>query len=170
MLMFQSSYLCGGKKLIFQMDNIKQFDKKGDNEKPVELPNSKNIKANESWIYLLAAIAGFISIILPTLFLPDLKQYDAPLFPIVRTGIEGISKWSFGLLFLSGFGVKLSSKLSSWKIGLMTMALFPVTSIFEIFVDASSHNMLPFEFIFYAVYSFPAIIGAYLAEVIKRKF
>lgn len=127
------------------------------------------MERKEIWIYLLAAILGFLSIILPTFFLPDLKQYDSPLFPIVRTGIEGVSKWSFIFLFLSGLGVSLLGKLSSWKIGLMTMGLFPVLAILEIIADQTSHNMLPIEIIFYSIYSIPAIIGAYLAQVIKRR-
>jgi hypothetical protein len=40
-------------------------------------------------------------------------------------------------------------------------------AVIEIFVDSSSHNMIPFEFILYAVYSIPAMVGAYLAEGIK---
>ena len=76
------------------------------------------MKTNVFWFYLLASILGVISIVLPTFFLTDIKEYDAPLFPIVRTGLEGISLWSFGLLLLSGFGVKLFSQLPNWKIGL----------------------------------------------------
>jgi hypothetical protein len=87
---------------------------------------------------------------------------------MIRTGIEGISIWSFGLLLLSGFGVKLLSKLSGWKIGLTTMALFPIMALFEMIVDSSSHNMFPFEFILYAAYSVPAMIGAYLAQGINK--
>jgi len=119
---------------------------------------------------LLAAILGVISIVIPTFFLPDLKQYESPLFPRIRTGIEGISIWSAGLLFLSGFGVKLLSKLSGWKIGLTTMALFPILAITEMFVDSSSHNMFLIEFIFYAAYTVPAIIGAYSAQGIQKAF
>lgn len=126
------------------------------------------MKTNVLWIYFLASILGVMSIVLPTFFLPDLKQYDSPLFPLIKTGIEGISIWSFGLLLLSGFGVKLWSKLSGWKIGLTTMALFPIMVIFEMIVDSSSHNLFPFEFILYAVYSVPAMIGAYLAQGINK--
>jgi hypothetical protein len=128
------------------------------------------MKTNVFWIYLLAAILGVISIVLPTFFLADLRQYDSPLFPLIRTGIEGVSSWSFGLLFLSGFGVKLLSREPAWKIGLSTMALFPILAIIEMFVDSSSHSMLPFEFIFYTVYTVPAIIGAYLAQGIQKIF
>ena len=126
------------------------------------------MKINFFWIYLLASILGVISIVLPVFFQPDLKQYDSPLFPLIRTGIEGISVWSFVLLLISGFGVKLLSKLAGWKIGLATMALFPILAIIEMIVDSSSHNMLPFEFIFYALYTVPAIIGAYLAQGTKN--
>ncbi|MEK0414010.1 MAG: hypothetical protein RL070_1498 [Bacteroidota bacterium] len=117
--------------------------------------------------YFLAASLGVLSIILPTLFTPHIKHYDAPLFPIIRTGLEGVSIWTFGLLLSSGFSLKFFSNISSWKLGLATMIFFPVISILEIIADSSSHNLLPFEFIFYAVYSIPAIIGAYLAEGIK---
>ena len=115
----------------------------------------------------MAGVLGIVSIVLPTLFMTDLRQYNAPLFPIIRTAIEGISRWSFGLLLISGFCMKWVSKLPSWKIGISTMALFPILAILETLADSSSHNMLPFEFIFYAVYSIPAIVGAYLAEGIK---
>jgi hypothetical protein len=81
--------------------------------------------------YLLISLFGVLSIVLPVYLQPNIKQYDSPLFPLIRTGIEGFSSWSFGLLFLSGFGAKLATKLSSWKIGLLTMALFPVLIIYE---------------------------------------
>ncbi len=128
------------------------------------------MKENEIWIYLLASILGLISIVLPTFFLAGIEVYDSPLFPIVRTGIEGFSKWSFIFLFLSGFVVQLFSNLSSWKIGLMTMAFFPVMAIFEMIVDVESHTMLPFEFILYIICTLPAIMGAYFAQFFKRKF
>lgn len=117
---------------------------------------------------MLASILGVISIVLPTFFLPDLKQYDSPLFPLISTGINGISVWSIGLLFLSGFGMKLLSKLSGWKIGLTTMALFPIMAILEMIVDSSSHNIFPIEFVLYALYAVPAIIGAYIAQGIQK--
>ena len=129
---------------------------------------SNFMKKNIFGFYFLASVLGIVSIVLPTFFLPDLKQYDSPLFPIIRTGIEGISIWSFGLLLLSGFCVKLLSKLPWWKIGLTTMALFPIMAILEMFVDSSSHNVFPIEFIIYALYSAPAIGGAYIAQGIKK--
>ena len=113
------------------------------------------------------AILGMSSIVLPVFFLDDLKHYDSPLFPLIRTGIEGISMYSLSFLIFSGFIVKLFSDVPSWKIGLMSMILFPLAAICEMIADSSSHNMFPFEFIFYGFYTIPAIIGAYTSQLIK---
>lgn len=122
----------------------------------------KNVSA-----LIVASILGMLSIILPVFILGDLKPYDSPLFPIIRTGIEGISTYSLSFLFLSGFIVKFFSNVPSWKIGLMSMVLFPLAAICEMIVDSSSHNMFPIEFIFYGIYTIPTIIGAYFSQLIK---
>ena len=79
--------------------------------------------------FVTIAILGMCSIVLPVFFLDDLKHYDSPLFPLIRTGIEGISMYSLGFLIFSGFIVKLFSDVPSWKIGLMSMVLFPLAAI-----------------------------------------
>jgi hypothetical protein len=117
--------------------------------------------------FVTIAILGMSSIVLPVFFLDDLKHYDSPLFPLIRTGIEGISMYSLGFLIFSGFIVKLFSDVPSWKIGLMSMILFPLAAICEMIADSSSHNMFPIEFIFYGFYTIPAIIGAYTSQLIK---
>ena len=48
------------------------------------------------------------------------------------------------------------------------MALFPLATFCEMIFDSTSHNMFPFEFIFYAIYTIPAIIGAAASQVMKR--
>jgi hypothetical protein len=116
---------------------------------------------------IVVSILGIISIILPVFILGDLKPYESPLFPLLRTGIEGISKYSFLFLLLSGFIVKLFSDAPSWKIGLMSMILFPLAAICEMIADPTSHNMFPFEFIGYALYTIPALAGAYTSQLIK---
>ena len=115
-------------------------------------------------ILFISSILGIISLILPTYFLTELKQYESPLFPIIATSVKGISIWSIFLLAISGFIISLFSKIEGWKIGLSTMALFPIMSIVEMIVDSSSHNLFPFEFIFYALLTIPSIIGAYIAK------
>jgi hypothetical protein len=114
---------------------------------------------------IIVSILGVISIILPVFILGDLKPYESPLFPLLRTGIEGVSKYSFLFLLLSGFIVKLFSDAPSWKIGLMSMVLFPLAAICEMIADRTSHNMFPFEFIFYAFYTIPALAGAFTSQL-----
>ena len=125
------------------------------------------MKLNNMPVFIAISILGLLSIILPVFILPDLKPYESPLFPLIRTGIEGVSIYSLGFLFFSGFIVKLFSDVPSWKIGLMSMILFPLAAICEMIADSSSHNMFPIEFIFYGFYTIPAIIGAYTSQLIK---
>jgi len=121
------------------------------------------------WVdVLIISVLGVLSIILPTFILQDVKQYESPLFSIIRTGIEGFSVWSIIFLFSTGFGMKFYTKLSGWKIGLSTMALFPIMAMMEMIVDSNSHNMFPFEFIVYAITTIPGIIGAYIAQVVQK--
>lgn len=127
------------------------------------------MKKNIIWTYLLASSLGVLSIVLPIFFLPNIKQYDSPLFSIIRTGVEGISYWSFGLLFLSGFIIKIFSQASSLKLGLATMSLFPIMTILEMIVDPTSHNLFPIEFIYYGILSVPAITGAFISQRIFKK-
>jgi hypothetical protein len=126
------------------------------------------MKVKNVFALIAISILGMLSIILPVFILPDLKPYESPLFPLLRTGIEGMSIYSLSFLFLSGFIVKLFSNIPFWKIGLMSMVLFPLAAICEMIFDSSSHNMFPIEFIFYAIYTIPAIIGAAVSQVIKR--
>jgi hypothetical protein len=116
---------------------------------------------------LLISVFGIVSVILPVLFLPDLDRIESPLFPMLGTGLKSISVWSFGFLFLSGLIGRLVINLPGWKIGLLTIVLFPLASICEIMVDPTSHNLLPVELFLYASYSIPAMLGAYVIQGIE---
>ncbi|NQW29631.1 MAG: hypothetical protein HQ472_03870 [Ignavibacteria bacterium] len=50
------------------------------------------------------------------------------------------------------------------------MPIFPIMAVIEMFVDSSSHSLFPFEFILYAVYTIPVIIGAYIPQGIQKYF
>jgi hypothetical protein len=117
--------------------------------------------------FIAVSILGMLSIVLPIFILDNLKPYESPLFPLIRTGVEGISRYSFFLLFLAGFFVKIFSELPSWKIGLASMLLFPLAAICEIIAESSSHPMFAFEIILYSIISVPSIIGAYASQALK---
>jgi hypothetical protein len=63
--------------------------------------------------------------------------------------------------------VKLFSDVPFWKIGLMSMALFPLAAICEMIADSSSHNMLPID-PYLRFYTIPALLGAYTSQVIRN--
>ena len=126
------------------------------------------MKLTNVFTLIVISILGMLSITLPIFILEDLKSYDSPLFPLIRTGIEGISKFSLFFLFFSGFMVKFFSDLSGWKIGLASMMLFPLAAFLEMTVDSSSHNMFPIEFMFYAIYALPSVLGASVSQIIKK--
>ena len=123
------------------------------------------------WKYKQALIAstllGLVSIIAPVYILGDLKPYNSPLFPLIRTGIEGLSKYSLSFLFLSGFFVKAISKAPFWLVGIMSMFIFPLAAICEMIADSGSHNLFPLEFFLYTLFSIPSIISAFTAHSIK---
>jgi hypothetical protein len=127
------------------------------------------MKLKNTSALIVVSILGIVSILLPVFILGDLKPYESPLFPLLRTGVEGVSIYSFLFLLLSGFIVKLFSDATFWKIGLMSMVLFPLAAICEMIADPTSHSMFPFEFIFYAFYTIPALAGAYTSKLIKSR-
>jgi hypothetical protein len=58
------------------------------------------MKLNNLSAFIAISILGMLSIILPIFILGDLKPYESPLFPLIRTGIEGMSIYSLSFLFL----------------------------------------------------------------------
>jgi hypothetical protein len=135
-------------------------------------------------VFALGAVLGLISIIIPPIYIVHVKAYDSPLFPMVRTGIEGMSLWSLLFLFLSGmflgiiypkhepsygmfFGFFYSKQ--ALLLGISTMALFPILAFLEMMTDNNSHSIWPIEFVLYGVATIPGIAGAYIGAFIRRK-
>jgi hypothetical protein len=136
-------------------------------------------------VFAIGAALGIISVIIPPLWIVDVKAYESPLFPMLRTGIEGMSGWSFLFLFLSGmflgaiypkrepfygtfFGIIYSKYELLW--GFSTMSLFPILAFMEMMKDPYSHNLWPIEFVIYGFTTIPGIIGAYIGAFIRKKF
>lgn len=129
------------------------------------------MKNNQLYASILLPFLGLLAIVVPVLFVPDHgKTYNDSLFPVIRLGVERISYWSAILLFSTGFIMKFFTSLNGWKVGLLTVAFLPVITFLEIIADSSSHNLWPIELVFYAVFSIPAIIGAWLSHFLRKKF
>ena len=54
-------------------------------------------------------------------------------------------------------------------VGLGTVAIFPMVALVEATVYRGSHNLIPFEFVVYAVYGFFPICGAGLGSFIRQR-
>ena len=120
-------------------------------------------------VFAIGAALGIISIIVPPLCIVDVKVYESPLFPMVRTGIEGMSLWTLLFLFSSGIflGVIYPKREILW--GISTMSLLPLLAFIEMMKDPYSHNLWPIEFIMYGFMTIPGIIGAYIGAFIRKK-
>lgn len=121
-------------------------------------------------VFALGAVLGIISIIIPPLWIVDVKVYESPLFPLLRTGIEGMSGWSYLFLFSSGIflGAIYPKREILW--GISTMSLFPILAFLEMMKDPYSHNLWPIEFVIYGFTTIPGIIGAYAGTFIRKRF
>ena len=106
--------------------------------------------------------------VLPVWFLA-LRPYEAPLFPLVRAGVEGLSSLTLQLLFVSGLLVGSLGRGHPFFLGLATMALLPLLAIAEMVVSPTSHNLWPLEFMMYGVVSLSAVLGAYAGRYVQRK-
>jgi hypothetical protein len=119
------------------------------------------MKKKQLYAAILISILGLLAIVVPAYFTSTNSiTYPDSLFPLIRFAVEKISYWSAIMLFFTGFLMKFFTSLNGWKVGLLTIALLPVITFLEIIADSSSHNLWPIEFVFYAVFSIPAIIGA----------
>ncbi|HWL94554.1 MAG TPA: hypothetical protein VNT79_13610, partial [Phycisphaerae bacterium] len=95
-------------------------------------------------------------------------RHDAPLFPLVRTAIEGLSALAFVFLFISGLILGALCPKHPVRLGLCTMAAFPLLAFAEMVTDSTSHNLWPIEFVMYGVMSLAAVCGAYIARSARR--
>lgn len=106
--------------------------------------------------------------LLPVVLSPPAGSYDAPLFPLLRTAIETIGLEQLGLLLLAGVLLGFVTQKRMWLLGLAAIAPLPVAAVLEMLVDPSSHNLFPFEFLLYGLYSLIVVAGLVAARMIRR--
>jgi hypothetical protein len=122
------------------------------------------------WLVLTLAIAsllGLLAIVAPVWIL-DLRRFTAPLFPLVRSGVEGMSLLTLVFLFCAGFLVGCFGVGHPLLLGMATVALLPILAIAEMSVSSTTHNLWPLEFIMYGVISLCAVAGAFAGRFAKR--
>lgn len=76
------------------------------------------------------------------------------------------------LLGLCGAVVGFLTRIPSWLVGLATVGLLPVWSLIDMQLAYAEglerHTLVPLEWAFYAVYSLPGMLGAWLSQRVRR--
>jgi len=120
--------------------------------------------------YLLAFLGGAAILVLPVALDPDHVRYPAAFLPVVRNVVEGLQLYSLDLLVVFGALLGIYAKSSAVLLGICSVSIFPLWSIIDIASGGDGHNLLPFEWAFYAVYTVFPIIGIASARFTKRRF
>jgi hypothetical protein len=60
-------------------------------------------------------------------------------------------------------------KLNPWLSGFSLILVFPIAAFYEAIVYKGSHNLIPFEFVIYLLFSFPPVAGIYLGRFISHR-
>ncbi len=69
------------------------------------------------------------------------------------------------IFFIVSIAIGYYWRLNPWLSGLCLFFIFPLTSIIEGNVYRGSHNLIPFEFIGFFIFSLPSVIGVYIGRI-----
>jgi hypothetical protein len=115
---------------------------------------------------LLAMFVGLVAVLLPLVFV-SMKAYESPVFPLVRTAIEGMTLFTYVGLLVGGV-------LIGWLfrnpiiLGFVTMLPFYIFAVIEILVDPGSHKLWLIEFTIYLALSLLAVLGGAFGRWMKQ--
>lgn len=117
---------------------------------------------------LIGATTGFL-IVTSSVLLEN--GWHESVLVVAGTSIEQLSLATVILLFVSGFvwGMIVRRPYSIYGAS-MGLLCFPLLAILEVLKDPTSHNLLPFEFLVYAVLTGVSLCGLKLAEYWKTWF
>lgn len=119
---------------------------------------------------LLSSSAGFVSFMLIAYTFCGAEFNTGSFFGVVREAIEHVCvKPLLFVFFLFGclWGWLFARQ---WVIaGFASMGFFYLIALVESILVRGSHNLLPFEFIFYALYSLPCCFGGFLTKTLRAK-
>ena len=130
-----------------------------------------NNKFAAIYALFLSPILGFCTFFIPVLFkhgiaIGEKKEYFAAL--IDYTLENTVPFPTLILLFCVGFMLGVVSSRIWFILGVLTVFIFPVNAVYEMNIYPSSHNLWPFEFIVYILFTVPAIIGAFFGSKKSR--
>ena len=118
-----------------------------------------------------AATAGLCCVVLPPYMIPGgIKQpYSGwTIVPWFQTAINNVAfapTWS--LLLALGFLLGIVRPRFWWLLGPLTMSLLPVLLGVDLVRFPTSHNLWPFDCVFYIYIGWPAVPGAFIGFLLK---
>jgi hypothetical protein len=115
------------------------------------------------WLAILYPLLGYLAIWLPWTLMVSSGRAAS------QNPVDGFQPVSLVLLLgvglLGGFA---APRVAAWW-AVLTVAALPVIVFAEMARDPTSHNLFPFEFVFYGVLSLVAVLGAALAKAFLRR-
>jgi len=126
------------------------------------------LKMSKRFKYLLLIVVGLSIILCCSLFqhvTPVKGEYHYSLF--LRGNYLTIP--AVTIFFIVGLGVGYFWNLNPWFAGFCLFFIFPLTSIIEGIVYWGSHNLIPFEFIFFFCFAIPSIVAVYIGKFLFKQ-
>ena len=74
------------------------------------------------------------------------------------------------LYTITGFTIGYFFQINYFLVGLCLTGIFPITSIIESTIYPGSHNLIPFEFAVFFVYSLPSTFAALTGKWLHKKY
>ena len=115
---------------------------------------------------IIATLAGIAAVILPVLA----RQPTQPGGPVLlRSAAEHVSVWTFHGFFAGGFVLGFMSTVSTALLPVLAVAMvafFPVKAAIDLAMGSTDVRW-PDEFIVYALWIVPALIGLYTGRFIE---
>ena len=112
-------------------------------------------------------VVGLVILAVPTLMV---HGWPGSCSKLLRDIVERMGSIHLFVLFVSGvvWGLALDRPYSRWAAG-SQLAGFPLFAIFEMFMDPTSHNLWPLEFMIYGFLALVALAGVKTVEVVMGR-
>lgn len=117
---------------------------------------------------IFTSALGMISVVVP-IFGDVVKRKNIPsILSLIHYGIEKFSFYTLIFLVFSGVLIGFIKHQKAWLWSIMIVLYLPIISIIEVMLNPHTHNLLPFEILFYFLMTVPCIVGAIASSFIRK--
>jgi len=119
----------------------------------------------------MAALVGFLAVALPAILRIG---WVAPSFLLSREGVSHIVENlqflpSCFLLLVAGLFFGATHPRRAWGLAFFMVVPFLAAMALDIVMSPKSHNLWPLELLVYCILLLPALIGAFLGSVLRKR-